>query len=740
LGHPKYIDWLKAPASSLLWISADPGCGKSVLTSFLIKTHKSYDIKTVHRNNICYFFFKDDSSEQRDSLHALHALLHQIYSIQPSLLRHVKIQQEKQDHVDMMARFATLWEIFIDTVEDKEMHNITCFIDGLDECEEVSRVQLMAAISDYFAPGQAHLTSKPLLKVIITSRPDNSIKSAFSKLATIRLRAEDEIDAISKDVALVIKANIEDLANEGIPQNLLSELQEKLIRRADRTFLWTTLVIRLLRENAQAGASRRELDAILESRDIDAIYIRLLEGRKSPGQALRMLSIVLAASRPLTLEEMNIALAVKPEHNTFTPMLHLRRPGSGTLTDFELDMIHPFENYIKTLCGHFLRIIHGKVYLVHQTAREFLLEQQDQKIQAFPQSSSLMFPPSSTTLSNQAETKTESLSQKPKLTSTTLPQPQGHRNSTETFDGNDNSTEATSVHKAMRWQNSISLWNAHGILLEICVTYLYACSREPGISSQSCLDGSWKRRCHNTPILKLFNYAATQWTHHFRTVSGGIPKNAFSYYQGLCHPLFPANHLWLFENGLKAPGQRKWHAFGISNEEAQDQMVAYFGLEPEEDETERDFDTSWESKSYDHSSYGNESDEDTSAIFKTSHRFEYFQSLRQAALAAAFSEPSSRLSSNIGSRHAFPVRPDEYGFVSLELGKAIEPSTRAGSLHQDNIQYLDRVNEASSKYGLAACQLQIPSHLDPVESSGLPLSADQVQSTLRTRSSIDHSQ
>ena len=35
---------------------------------------------------------------------------------------------------------------------------------------------------------------------------------------------------------------------------------------------------------------------------------------------------------------------------------------------------HPAENYIFSLCGHFIRVIRSKVYLVHHTAKEFLID------------------------------------------------------------------------------------------------------------------------------------------------------------------------------------------------------------------------------------------------------------------------------------------------------------------------------------------------------------------------------
>jgi len=40
----------------MLWVSADPGCGKSVFAKYLVDS-----ILTITESRIiCYFFFKDD--------------------------------------------------------------------------------------------------------------------------------------------------------------------------------------------------------------------------------------------------------------------------------------------------------------------------------------------------------------------------------------------------------------------------------------------------------------------------------------------------------------------------------------------------------------------------------------------------------------------------------------------------------------------------------------------------------
>src|SRR5437016_684496 len=56
LQHQKYKDWFNASQSALLWVSGEPGCGKTVLASFLID-----ELQTrLPNTTICYFFCDDN--------------------------------------------------------------------------------------------------------------------------------------------------------------------------------------------------------------------------------------------------------------------------------------------------------------------------------------------------------------------------------------------------------------------------------------------------------------------------------------------------------------------------------------------------------------------------------------------------------------------------------------------------------------------------------------------------------
>lgn len=363
LQHEKYLNWIAAESGSeLLWVSADPGCGKSVLAKFLV-SHLRVPVSGYERPRVVvHFFFKDDNEGQRSAVFALRAVLHQIFSDDRALLRHA-FQDYESKGAAMVDDFDSLWEILWQVAVDPAAKDLILILDALDECEAESQRRLLQGLRKWFSDVKI---SRPFLKIIVLSRPNNIIEDTFTAVATVRLRREDEPESISNDVELVIRNQIGDLASKGLPAEDLSWLQEALIEKADRTFLWTALMIGLLLDAARAGFSRNDLEDLLGARDIDGIYFKLLShGGKEhqQGETRKLLQVILAAAVPLSLDRLNVAVAADPKHSS--------------IKDFNRALKSGMEKYVKYRCGNFVRIIRSEVFLVHQTAREFLVQQQE---------------------------------------------------------------------------------------------------------------------------------------------------------------------------------------------------------------------------------------------------------------------------------------------------------------------------------------------------------------------------
>ena len=313
------------------------------------------------RDNVYFFFFKDDNEEQRDATFALSALLHQLFIAKRLLIRHAM-----KDFNSKGAQFTkesdTLWRIFKAATTDPNCGDVICIIDALDECEESTRKELiesLVSISSSANRTGRNTDSESFPKFILTSRPYGSIERQFGSSPTIRLKAEEQIPAISADIELVVNSEVEALVKAWhLTDGDRTHLREKLLKGADRTFLWVSLIVKQLK-SSQAPTRRKFLQILnnLPS-DLDAMYERILGDSCDREEARRILQIVIAAARPLTLDEMQIALAIQPDHKS--------------IEDLEPDFLYSIESTVKDICGLFVRVIDSKIYLIHQTAKEFL--------------------------------------------------------------------------------------------------------------------------------------------------------------------------------------------------------------------------------------------------------------------------------------------------------------------------------------------------------------------------------
>jgi hypothetical protein len=92
---------------------------------------------------------------------------------------------------------------------------------------------------------------------------------------------------------------------------------------------------------------------------VDKAYEAILAKSTNIKRAQKLLHIVVAAVRPLTLKEMNVALEIEDSSKLYE--------------DLDLEKETSFETTVKNLCGLFVSVIDRKIYLIHQTAKEFLV-------------------------------------------------------------------------------------------------------------------------------------------------------------------------------------------------------------------------------------------------------------------------------------------------------------------------------------------------------------------------------
>jgi len=361
LQHPIYKQWRDQEKDSLLWVSADPGCGKSVLSRSLIDN----EFRDMDSYTVCYFFFKDDNENQKNAKNALCSILHQLFEEKPHLLKH-SVPAFRQNGNKLPELFDRLWSIFTSIATDPEAGNIICVLDALDECKASDRADLVDKLNQLYQHTTENGPEKSALKFLVTSRPYETIENIFDP-STIRLAGEEESDAIRQEIDLVIKDKVPTIALKlRVKDQPWFEpfLEQKLTSMPHRTYLWLHLIVEaiiLRQDHLSAGVTKKNLEAVVDSipGTVDDAYTTILE--KSPNKPLakKLLHIVVAARRPLTLGEMNIAMNVGDEIRSYD--------GLG------LESEDRFRITIRNLCGLFVSVIDSKIFLLHQTAKEFLI-------------------------------------------------------------------------------------------------------------------------------------------------------------------------------------------------------------------------------------------------------------------------------------------------------------------------------------------------------------------------------
>lgn len=354
LQHSHFIHWRESQHSHLIWVSADPGCGKSVLSKSLIDK----DLQTTDSRTTCYFFFKDDNADQQSITFALNALLHQLFSQKEELIKYA-IEQFEKEGTNLARLFDAQWNLLTKATADPEAGEVICILDALDECQDGDRETLIGALKQFY-----HGIDKPKssLKFLVTSRPYYHIERLFHH--TVRLAGEDESELISREIDLVIKARVRKITVDmKLKPTVKSSLESALLNIEHRTYLWVHLIFDVI-ENSLTRTEKGLCEIVRTLPDtVENAYTAILERSLDKILARKLLHIVIAAIRPLTLEEMNVALAIND--------------GDKSYGDMDLEQEEWFRTKVKDLCGLFVSVVDSKIYLIHQTAKEFLMLNKD---------------------------------------------------------------------------------------------------------------------------------------------------------------------------------------------------------------------------------------------------------------------------------------------------------------------------------------------------------------------------
>ncbi|KAK4903915.1 hypothetical protein LTR66_017961, partial [Elasticomyces elasticus] len=311
--HPSYLNWTRSDHDDLLWISADPGCGKSVLARSLADHYLDSKNYTT-----CYFFFKEDNPLQQGLDTTLCAMLHQLFSQHPNLIRHALPAWERNG-TKLCNEVEEMWRIFVQAAATAGP--VVCVFDALDECQDADRSRLISLLLGVLR-GQSKTLAPGCLKILATSRPYDSVGKWFEEAASrdphIHLRGEAKNEQIREKINMVIEERMKSMALKFRLNSIgRRQLTRQLVDMQHRTYLWLYLALDEIRQTLRS--SRDPNTVIIRSlpSSVPDAYDRIL--RKIPEEdvssARQVLLIIIGARRPFSVGEMAWALSAADAHH-----------------------------------------------------------------------------------------------------------------------------------------------------------------------------------------------------------------------------------------------------------------------------------------------------------------------------------------------------------------------------------------------------------------------------------------
>ncbi|KAB8271069.1 WD40-repeat-containing domain protein [Aspergillus minisclerotigenes] len=334
--NQEFKRWMDASSGELLWIKGDPGKGKTMLLCGIIDELSQL---AAPGTNIA-FFFCQASVETLDNYPAvLRGLISMLVKQQPSLMSHL-FEASFDGHNAWLALQNTLTNI----LNDPTLQSTYLLIDGLDECVR-DRQNLLDLLVE-------HSSAHENIKWIVSSRNWPGIEEDLHLAKKIKLHLELNETVLSKAIQSFIEYRVQKLENRSNGSkgktDIWKAVKDHLVENANGTFLWVALVCEHLAKMFywEVREKLRDFPPHLEK-----IYERMMSQVIDSDKSVickAILGVTTTVLRPVTLDEM---------------MVYVDIPG---------DDARALEDLVG-LCGSFLSVQENTIFLIHQSAKDFIM-------------------------------------------------------------------------------------------------------------------------------------------------------------------------------------------------------------------------------------------------------------------------------------------------------------------------------------------------------------------------------
>jgi Predicted acetyltransferases and hydrolases with the alpha/beta hydrolase fold len=336
-----FQSWISGRSTAgVLWLVGKPAAGKSIMSTHVIEYLQQSNLN-------CSFFFCKHSETGGSMLSSIFLSLAYQMALQDRLVRDSILQLAQSDLIWDKTEEISVWkQLFVNCIfKLQSLDQHFWVIDAIDECPNFNVLFTKKLLA----------TLPSSLRLFATSRKMDEIERGLqgslgpSRVEIYELQDTDTWD----DIRLFVNTRLTDL---GLSENDedRERMCEKILKKSFGSFLWARLVL----EELETIWTEEDIDTVLDNipGNLFEYYARMVrsivEDKRKIGLASTILTWVVLARRPLTIEE--LICAVKLDLGQ-TPLLARAKTA------------------LPSLCGQLVFVDkYNKVHLIHETVREFL--------------------------------------------------------------------------------------------------------------------------------------------------------------------------------------------------------------------------------------------------------------------------------------------------------------------------------------------------------------------------------
>ncbi|KAK7187899.1 ankyrin repeat protein [Paraphaeosphaeria sporulosa] len=297
----QFARW-KANAASRLWLYGIPGCGKTILSSTIIKDllqHCGDDTSMV----TAYFYFDFNDAQKQDPELMIRSLLCQLLQRTVAIPRGIDALFTSCKDGQRYPSMHALLEVVRLTLQ--EFTQVYIVLDALDECtQRLELIDMLETVAGWQLDN-AHL--------LMTSRKERNIESSLETF----IMEEDivclQMNVVDKDIQRYVQqrlSNDKGLAKWNKDAAIRQEIKGALMRGARGMFRWAVCQLDTLGKCRNRAMLRKSLTTLPKT--LDQTYDRILSAisEEDSEYAMRILRWLTFSARPLSVEEVAEVVAI----------------------------------------------------------------------------------------------------------------------------------------------------------------------------------------------------------------------------------------------------------------------------------------------------------------------------------------------------------------------------------------------------------------------------------------------